>query len=95
MKKLFLCAAIAMASAPLAALAECKVKLENGQYVPYQELTFPAFTPAEFDPLVPDGTVLYNARGNASGLSATTECDRDAGTREYRGIGAYDSRYST
>lgn len=37
----------------------------------------------------------YQARCNASGIGGTTACDAVVGVREYWGIGAYDSRYST
>jgi type 1 fimbria pilin len=96
MKRLALCAAAAaLTSLPVAALAKCTIVLNNGKTVDVQELSFPAFTPAVFNPEVADGTVLYESTGAASGEGATARCDSVVGKRQYDGVGTYNPTHKT
>jgi type 1 fimbria pilin len=83
-------------SLPVSALAKCVVRDNAGKSIEYQNLTFPAFTPAVFDPDVPDGTILYKRSGSPSGGYASADCSpRVVGEREYAGVGTYNATYKT
>ncbi|MCA8238378.1 fimbrial protein [Burkholderia cenocepacia] len=96
MKIFAVCTFAVAAAIPASAFAECQVRQNSGQIVPFQRVEFPSFQPAVFDPEVPNGTVLYRANGTASGVGGVATCDgKIMGTRMYRGMDAYNSTYST
>ncbi|WP_145914928.1 type 1 fimbrial protein [Comamonas thiooxydans] len=74
-----------LVAAPMAVKAEdvCTIKLEDGRIIPSADLSVPAWETGSFNPLVEVGTVLQLKQIQASGPSASMECDWTMGTTVY------------
>ncbi|WP_411387782.1 fimbrial protein [Pseudomonas aeruginosa] len=67
------------------AVGSCKVTRSDGVTVDSLIVTLPRFTPDEFDPNIPLGTVIFSSSGNSSGMGGSISCTSAIGTVIYVG----------